>query len=271
MLSVVVAVYNKLDYLRLVLAGFEAQSERDFELIIADDGSGPEFVDAVRDLIPRLPFPARHVWHEDIGFRKNAILNRAVVESRSDYLLFVDGDCVPHPEFVREHWTHRAARTCLTGRRVNLSERVTRSLTPEGVRNGQLSRSIGPLLIDALRGGTQDVEKGIYLRDGWLRRRINRKARGLLGCNFSLHKVDLLAINGFDERYEAPSIGEDTDVQYRLELNGVRVASLNNAAIQYHLHHRLLPRPDQNLALFEETRQARRAYAARGIRKDTPR
>jgi len=89
--------------------------------------------------------------------------------------------------------------------------------------------------------------------------------RGLLGCNFSLYKKDIIAINGFDERYEAPSIGEDTDVQFRLELNGVKVKSLNHIAVQYHLYHNLQERLQINIDLFEEVKKAKLAYTQNGI------
>ena len=91
--------------------------------------------------------------------------------------------------------------------------------------------------------------------------------RGLLGCNFSLYKKDIIAINGFDERYEAPSIGEDTDVQFRLELNGVKVKSLNHIAVQYHLYHNLQERLQVNLDLFEEVKKLNLAFTSYGLIK----
>jgi hypothetical protein len=89
----------------------------------------------------------------------------------------------------------------------------------------------------------------------------------LLGCNFSLYKKDILAINGFDERYEAPSIGEDSDVEFRLGLNGVKVKSLNHIAVQYHLYHKLQERLQKNLDLFEEVKKSSIAYTPFGLIK----
>jgi hypothetical protein len=91
------------------------------------------------------------------------------------------------------------------------------------------------------------------------------KKRGILGCNFSIHKKDLLNINGFDERYEAPSIGEDSDIQFRLELTGVQIKSLNNIAVQYHLYHKLQERPQKNLDLFQEVKKMRLSFTPFGI------
>jgi GT2 family glycosyltransferase len=112
------------------------------------------------------------------------------------------------------------------------------------------------------------VEKGFYFRSPALRDYFNKKKRGLLGCNFSIHKDDLLEINGFDERYEAPSIGEDSDIQYRLELNGVGIKSLNNIAVQYHLYHKLQERPAENLELFNKVKESGEAFTPFGIKKE---
>ncbi|MHB8336518.1 MAG: galactosyltransferase-related protein, partial [Ignavibacteriaceae bacterium] len=109
------------------------------------------------------------------------------------------------------------------------------------------------------------VEKGFYFHNKVLRKYFNKKKRGILGCNFSITKQDFLDINGFDERYEAPSIGEDSDVQFRLELNGVKINSLNNIAVQYHLNHKIQDRPQINLDLFEQVRKSKLSFTPFGI------
>ena len=263
--SVIISVYNKFDYLQLVLAGLERQSLWDFEVIVADDGSDEKFVEQLKKLIPILPYPLIHVWHEDKGFRKNRILNKAIVAAHSDYLIFMDGDCVPHSAFLDEHSKHRKKAVCLTGRRVNLSEKITNQLTPALIKKGFLEKKTNKLIIDGLFGKSAYVEKGIYIRNKSLRELLNKKVRGLLGCNFSIYKEDLLKINGFDERYEAPSIGEDSDIQYRLELAGTKIKSLNNIAVQYHLYHKLQVRPQKNLDLFNQVKDSGLAFTPFGI------
>lgn len=270
--TVVISFYNRVDYLRLLIAGFEKQSFRDFEVIIADDGSSQEAVSEVNKIIGSTHIPVRHVWHEDKGFRKNRILNKAITAAGSEYLIFVDGDCIPHSEFVSGHLCSRRPGTALTGRRVNLSEKITRRLTAEMVADGYLERNFLALFWDGIFGDSYDVEKGIYLSDGFLRNLLNKKKRGLLGCNFSLYRDDLLRINGFDERYEAPSIGEDSDVQYRLEMVGTEIKSLNHAAVQYHLYHQLQPRRQENLDLFEQVKKDNLPFTPFGIKRiDLPR
>jgi glycosyltransferase involved in cell wall biosynthesis len=100
--SVIAAFYNNLHYLKLVLAGFERQTEKEFEFIIADDGSKEEVVKEIENLSPKYSFRIKHIWHPDKGFRKNKILNQALLVSESDYLIFIDSDCVPHSSFVEE-------------------------------------------------------------------------------------------------------------------------------------------------------------------------
>ena len=267
--TLIISFYNRIDYLELVLVGLEIQTFKNFEVIIADDGSNENVIKRLKSLINTYPFEIKHIWQEDSGFRKNKILNRAIVESSSDYLIFIDGDCVPHSEFVREHYDNREVKTCLTGRRVNLSSKITHALTPEKIKNKYLESFNLKLLIDSILGNTIDYEKGFYVKSEFLRKLLNHKKRGLLGCNFSIHKSDILSVNGFDERYEAPSIGEDTDLQFRLELNGVKIKSLNNIAIQYHLYHKLQERKVDNLKLFEIVKQSKVAFTPYGIKKQS--
>jgi glycosyltransferase involved in cell wall biosynthesis len=268
--TLIIAFYNNLNYLQLVLAGLERQTFTDFEIIIADDGSDSKIVSELKILLTKSSLNIDHIWHEDKGFRKNRILNKAILKSAAPYLIFIDGDCIPHKEFVNEHLKNAAENRVLTGRRVNLSEIISSNLTPDLVKKGFLDSGFLMLLKDGLFGRSKDVEKAIYLRSAVIRKILNRKKRGLLGCNMSVHKNDILNINGFDERYEAPSVGEDTDLQFRFELKEMAIKSLNQMAIQYHLYHELQTRPPQNIELFEEVKKSGKAYTPYGINKRKP-
>lgn len=265
--SVIAAFYNNLHYLKLVLAGFERQTEKEFEFIIADDGSKEEVVKEIESTSSNYSFQIKHVWHPDKGFRKNKILNQAILTSETDYLIFIDSDCVPHSKFVEEHLKEKENNTVLTGRRVNLSQKITNELTEQNIKDGFIEKNHLKIIDDGLFGKSYDVEKGFYFKNNFLRRFFNKKYRGLLGCNFSLYKKDLLDINGFDERYEAPSIGEDSDIEFRLGLNGVKVKSLNHIVVQYHLYHKLQERLQKNLDLFEEIKKSSIAYTPFGLIK----
>ena len=268
-MSLVVSFYNNLEFLELILAALEIQSFSDFEVIIADDGSSAHVLEMLSDTIERSPLSIQHVWHEDKGFRKTTILNRAIKASLSDYLVFIDGDCIPHPKFIEEHYRNREDRLALTGRRVNMSKSVTDALTPELVRNGALQGSLfRQLIYDGIKGKARNVEMGFYIKNGLLRKLFNRKVRNLKGCNMSFNKKDLMAINGLDERYCAPSTGEDTDIGFRLQLNGVRVRNLKNIAILYHRHHARIERGDNaNWPIFEQTKKEQVIYTPYGIKR----
>lgn len=263
--SLIISFYNRIDYLKLVLAAIERQTFKDFEIIIADDGSSQQVVQEIELLSKESAFTFVHIWQEDKGFRKNKILNSAIRVSSSDYLIFIDGDCVPHKKFIEEHFNNKSLDSCLTGRRVNLSEKLTNNLTVEKINEGYFDNIKLDLIFDGVFGKSTDIEKGLYFRSKILRKLFNKKKRGLLGCNFSIYKKNLEAINGFDERYEEPSIGEDTDIQHRLELCGIKIKSLNNIAVQYHLYHRLQQRSVKNAAIFNEVKRANKYFTSYGL------
>lgn len=265
--SIIISVYNRLDFLELVLAGLEIQTEQDFEVIISDDGSNETFVSQLATLRKSSPLRIWHNWHADDGFRKNQILNVSVKSAQGAQLIFLDGDCIPHPAFVAEHLAHGGPGRCLAGRRIDISNRLTRQLTPELVRQGILQASATMLgqLVDFLSRRTFHVMNGFYVTNPTLRRYFNRKERGLLGANFSVMKADLEAINGFDERYTAPTFGEDSDVEFRLRLNGIRVVPVLNIAVAYHCYHKLLPRPEVSKALYEQVVRGGLAFTPYGL------
>lgn len=268
--AVIISVYNRMHFLRLVLAGFETQTEKDFEIIVSDDGSGSAFREALLQLIATIPLKIKYNWHPDIGFRKNLILNSSIKISTAGYLIFIDGDCIPHPCFVAEHLKNAEQKVCLMGRRVMLSQRLTEKLTAKAIRNGYMNS--GKMMMEMLWDYSTlrlfHFKKGLYVRNNWLRKYFNRKKnRGLLGSNFSIYKSDLLAINGFDERYLAATYGEDVDIEMRLKLIGIQFRTLMNIAVQYHCYHKLLPRPEESRLIYERAKKEQRAFTPYGIEK----
>ena len=171
--SIIAAFYNNIKYLKLVLAGFERQTEKDFEFIIADDGSREEIVKEIEKISSNYSFRIKHIWHPDNGFRKNKILNQAILASSSDYLIFIDADCVPHSKFVEEHLKEKQNNVVLTGRRVNLSQKLTNLLSDENVKGGFLETNHLLMIEDALFGKSNYVEKGFYFENKFLRKLFN--------------------------------------------------------------------------------------------------
>ncbi|RZK40159.1 MAG: glycosyltransferase [Hymenobacter sp.] len=265
--SVIISVYNRIDFLKLVLAGLETQTEPDFEVIISDDGSHSDFVAELDTVKATSPLRIFHNWHPDRGFLKNRILNVSIRSAQGAQLIFLDGDCIPHPAFVAEHLALGGLGRCLAGRRIDLSQHLTQQLTPELVRKGILQNPFTILgqLAGFLTRRTFHFMNGFYVTNTLLRSYFNRKERGLLGANFSVMKTDLEGINGFDERYTAPTFGEDSDIEFRLRLKGVQMIPVLNIAVAYHCHHKLLPRPEANKALYEQIVSEGQAFTPYGL------
>ncbi|MCP4458995.1 MAG: glycosyltransferase [Cytophagales bacterium] len=266
--SVIVAFYNNIPNLNLVLAGFERQNFTDFEIVLADDGSNQSTVEQLNQIISNCPLRVQHVWHEDRGWRKTQILNKALKTSKGKTLIFIDGDCVPHRAFVNEHVLNTESGVFLAGRRVHLSSLITDKLTEQRVKDGYLESPVR-LLLDSLhkKPRTKNAERSIYLKSSILRKVTNLKQRDLLGCNMSMRKQDLLYLNGFDERYIHPCTGEDTDIFVRLKFAGFRVKTMINTAIQYHLWHKKGERSEMeiNNKILSETKKLKQYHTPYGV------
>jgi glycosyltransferase involved in cell wall biosynthesis len=263
--SVIIPVYNAVRHLELVLAGLCRQTVSGFELIVADDGSGPEMRTFVQKFAAESPFPLRYIYQADKGFRKSKILNSAVRESATGYLVFVDGDCIPHRRFVQAHGEHRAPRTVLLGRRVNLSERMTTRLTADEVRTGKLEKMKMAMLLDALLGKGSHWDEGVLVNSHLLRTLVERRKPYMLGSGWSLEKSLFEEINGFNEEFVSYG-GEEVELEFRLRLAGARFKWVRHQAIQYHLFHPSRLVEPGNFDIIERTKQFGRPSCAKGLR-----
>lgn len=266
--SVIISFYNKISNLKFLLAGFERQSFKSFEVIIADDGSKQEVVEEIEQIESNYSFSIQHAWHKDKGWRKNMIMNLAITKAKGNYLVFVDGDCIPHKHFVREHFYNRSKRTILTGRRVYLSEEFSKTLNSEKIENGYLEP-----ISTHIKNSSHQWENGLFVPRNMIIPYLSLKdnKKGILGCNFSAHKESFLEINGFDERYEKPCVGEDTDVEYRFKNAGYRIRLVKHLAIQYHIYHKLLSRDgeEENMKILQENIDGKITWTPYGINKES--
>ena len=135
--SVIFTTYNQPDWLEKVLLGFAAQDRRDFEVIVADDGSGEPTRERIERLRPALPFPLRHCWQEDDGFRKCEALNGAIAASTADYLVFTDGDCIPRGDFLSTHLRLRRPGRFLSGGYHKLPMQTSLAIGAEDIASGR--------------------------------------------------------------------------------------------------------------------------------------
>ena len=239
-ISLIIAFYNKIDRLKWVFEALKLQTFKDFEVVVADDGSNRSVVSQLNLLIPQLPFPVKHIWHEDKGWTKNVILNAAVRASSSPLLVFIDGDCIPNKYFLEDHYKVARKGEVSTGRRVMLTEKITSTITEENIKLGMIEDLFFPLLLETISGKKTKMEQMFrFSLSSWIRKVfIKERERFILGCNFSLYKEDLLKVNGFDERFVHPGYGEDIDLGNRLERVGVKLMSRKNMMIIFHTYHK---------------------------------
>jgi glycosyltransferase involved in cell wall biosynthesis len=257
--SVILATYNQPRLLELSLLGYSMQTARDFEIVVADDGSGPETADVIAAHARRSQVPIRHVWHPHRGFWKSAAVNRAVLHSRGAQLVFSDGDCVPARTFVEEHLAAARPNAFVVGGYVRLSEDESVQVTRECVLSGAHENLVGARERAALAWTQAKSLAYIALR------RPNRPR--LLGLNFSCDRPTFVAVNGFDQTYRNSS-KDDSDLRNRLLLAGARPIALWHRARVVHLFHP----PNRERRLWREAsdyykRESLRAEAPNGLRE----
>jgi glycosyltransferase involved in cell wall biosynthesis len=219
LISVIVTTYNREDALEAVLRSLARQTDAGFEVIVADDGSGPATAALVEAWKARVGHRVEHVWHQDIGFRAAEIRNRAVLASRGAYVIFLDGDCIARPDFVSIHRGLAEQRMFVTGNRILLSRKLT-----ERILEQQLSPetwSFGRWLTERLRGGINRLSALLHLPLGLLRNMRRDKWQGARSCNLAIWRSDLDKVDGFDADYSGWG-KEDSDLILRLLHAGVR-------------------------------------------------
>lgn len=270
-ISLIISFYNKIELLKLVLAALEIQTFREFEVIIADDGSKPEVVEEIMRIKSNYFFQIKHVWQEDNGWQKNKILNKAVVASEGEYLIFIDGDCIPHRRFIQEHIESRAENQIVSGRRIMLTENISKTLTIKKIKEGYLEFAIGfPLFFETVFGGEKTyMENILRIRNPFLRKMfLKDRRRYLLGCNYSLWKADLMKVNGFDERFLFPGTGEDTDLEGRLSRIEVYPISKKHLVTIFHFYHvQFDTNYEPNKKLYNENNLNKVTFTPYGIEK----
>ena len=235
LISVIVTTYNRPDALRAVFAGLFAQNDRAFEILVADDGSRDDTRELVETSVRTSPVPLTHVWQEDKGFRAGAARNRAAASALGEYLLFLDGDCVPRPDWIARHRALAQRRWMVAGNRILLSEAFTRLVLASGTPIHQWTDAQWQAA--AARG---DINRTKPLRTyhlGPLRKLAARRWQRVRTCNLGVWMDDFRAVNGFDEAFEGWGF-EDSDLAVRLINHGTRRKEGAFATGVLHLWHR---------------------------------
>lgn len=265
--AVILSTFNQPAHLRRALRGYLHQQRPPDELIVADDGSPPDTRELIREFGTHARFPVRHFWHEHAGWRKNAIVNRALANTTADYILFSDGDCIPRPDFIAAHLSHARPMTFLSGGDYRLPDNVTAAVTVEDIDNGSVFR-LDRLRALGLPPGSKTAK--LRIRPGlgrWLDT-FNLSAARWGGSNASTWRSALLAVNGLDERFTFPG-KDDVEMGVRLHNLGCRSRHIRHQAICLHLNHPKgywrYDEMDKNLAFLEESRSTRRTATPQGI------
>lgn len=243
LISVIVSTYNRPDALVTVLKALKDQGENNYEIIVADDGSGPQTKEAIQKEAFQSSIRIIHVWHEDQGFRLAAIRNKAIIESKGEYLVFLDGDCIVQRDFLAQHRALSQIGKVVTGSRILLSKHLT-----EEIIGGLLIRpkKIGFWIKRRIAG---DINKifPIFIKIPGMRFRDVSKFewKSIKGCNIGAWKKDVKLVNGFDARFNGWG-HEDVDFVARLYNAGVARKKGFLATEVLHLWHPEAPRDKEN-------------------------
>jgi glycosyltransferase involved in cell wall biosynthesis len=230
-LALVVNTYNQPDYLVRMLEACVRQTHLPSEIVVADDGSGDETQRTLKQWSRQQSVRCEHVWQEKEGFRRSRILNQAIASACSEYLVFLDGDSVPHPHFVADHLALAEPKRFVQGHRALVEQRAAAFF------------GLGMFARDRRRALWQGQLRGLKHAFRWPipLRRIRTDLRGVRGCNLGIWRADLVAVNGYNEAFQGWG-REDSERAVRLMNHGTTRLDVRGWAICCHLWHPTLSR-----------------------------
>lgn len=259
--GVIVSTYNRPNALKKVLDGLLGQTRIPDEVIIADDGSDDETRQAVQPYLDKHGEIFRHVWHEDKGFRAARVRNLAIKSSSSDYLIFLDGDCIPGKHYVLDHWQLAREGFFFQGKRIIISQAVSAGFVFSD------TLSVFKQLKLALTGGLSNAHH--IIRIPILPAFTTSKLSGIRSCNMGIFKKDLIAVNGFNEAFKGWG-REDSELVVRMYKYGIKRNEHPFRAVCYHLWHPENDRGnlEKNDALLEAAIRSESYYCSAGIKEN---
>jgi glycosyltransferase involved in cell wall biosynthesis len=234
LISVIVTTYNWTEALRLCLLSLYAQTDKNFEIIVADDGSRAENVQLAKSYLVNSPVPIHYVYHEDQGFRAGTIRNKAVVQSEGSYLIFIDGDCIAPTDLIKTHRHLAETGYFVPSNRVLLSKSYTAVVLTHSILLHE--KPVSHFLKLRLRGKINRLLPLLKLPLGVLRKLQPRKWQKAMTCNLAVWREDFIRVNGFDELFEGWGY-EDSDLVIRLIHAGVKRKEGRFAAPVLHCWH----------------------------------
>lgn len=265
-ISLVITTYNRPDALEAVIRACFAQTDQNFDIIIADDGSTANTRDTIARLQAGAPVPLAHVWQPDAGFRAAMARNRGTLAARGEYIVFLDGDCIPQPDFVARHRALSKRGYLVSGSRVIMSAALTTRVLAERIDLARVG--LATKLAWRAQGHVNKVLQWLLRWPDIGRERKGFSWRRIKSCNLAVWRSDLDAVNGFDESF----LGwghEDSDLVVRLFNGGVLRKDGAFSTEVFHLWHREAVRDQasSNRALVLARAQDRTTQAVRGLRE----
>ena len=264
LISVIVTTYNREDALEAVLSALSGQTDREFEVVVADDGSRPTTAALIERWKGRLGVPLSHVWQADRGFRAAEIRNRALLAARGDYCVFLDGDCIARTDFVATHRRLAERGWFVTGNRVLLSRELTAAVLREAVL--PQTWNLAQWINRRAQGGVNRLAAVLRLPLGPLRKLRPGQWQGARSCNLAVWRSDLERVDGFDASFRGWG-REDSDLLIRLLHSGVRRKDGRFATGVIHLWHDEEDRSqlDANDARLDAVQRSDRVRAQAGM------
>ena len=266
--SVIISTYNQPEWLAFVLHSYSIQTVNNFEIIVADDGSDKRTKTLVEQFSAQTKIKLIHVWQEDDGFQKTKILNKAIVASNSEYLIFTDGDCIARNDFVETHLNLRRKKCALSGGYFKLDESVSNTITNEIISEQDCFNTDWLLKHGQSKSFKLNKLSASKIKAKFLNTVTPTKAT-FDGMNVSCFKADIVSVNGFDERLQYG--GEDREVGERMMNNGIQFLQIRYSAICVHLFHERPYKNEEilkkNNAIRKETKQNKARFTDFGIIK----
>jgi len=225
--SVVLSTYNWPEALDLCLASLLKQTRMPDEIIVADDGSGEATQRVIEKYKQLSPVPLIHVWQPDEGFKKAAILNKAIARATGEYIVALDGDIIAERHFVEDHMNAAGPGHYCFGTRVT----IKKSHLPELFKQRQTSFG---LLSRGIKKRFRGLRLPFMLPHLKKYPQISTKFRG---CNCSFWRADFIKINGYNEDYVGWG-GEDYELAVRFHKILDYGLRLKHLGIGYHIYHK---------------------------------
>jgi glycosyltransferase involved in cell wall biosynthesis len=270
-LSVIISTYNQPEWLAKTLHGYLYQTFTDFEVLIADDGSDERTKAVIGDFRKLARFPIKHVWHADEGYRRQTILNIALLEAEHGYIIMTDGDCIPRPDFLAVHARHARPGHFLSGGYCKLPMDLSKQLAPDDIASGR-AFDASHLRKHGLSEFSPIFKTALPVLLGPLMDRITPTKPTWNNCNASGWTADIIAVNGFNEDMQYG--GADRELGERLANTGITGIQIRHQAIVLHLDHkRGYKTPEtmrKNRAIRDEVIATKSTWCLNGIKKDLP-